>query len=179
MNITSTLVAASLMGMVAPGVAQMAVQPVMAQRRAANFGEAEAAAVNFAASNEGQRTVAEKVPEDCELKEDAPRAYTITCSVGTEQFRQTVSRSFRLEVESSYTNPDREFAWTAPLEYSHVECPVNDPWGVMWYNEHLKAGHMNACRPAPTWSEARYLESNPDDWLYDLSEHGYGRHPQY
>jgi hypothetical protein len=179
MNITSAVVATALMGLAAPGVANMSIQPMLAQRRATNFGEAEAAAVQFAATNEGQEKVSDKIPEDCELNDDGFRAYTITCTEGEGQFEQTVSRSFRLEVDAQYTNPQRAFAWSAPLNYSHVECPPNDPWGVMWYNEHLKAGHLGACIPAPAWSEDRYLSSNPDDWLYDLSDHGYGRHPDF
>jgi hypothetical protein len=179
MNITSVIVAAGLMGLVAPGVANMAVQPVLAQRRATNFGEAEAAAVQFAATNEGQREVSEKVPKNCELDETEYRAYTVTCTVGKDKFEQIVARSFRLEVDAQYTNPSREFAWEKPPMYSHVECLPNDPWGVMWYNAHLQAGGLGACIPAPAWSEERYLASNPNDWLYDLTEHGYGRHPDY
>ena len=179
MNLHTVVVATALAGMAAPGIANMAIQPVLAQRRATNFGEAEAAAVQFAATNEGQTEISEKIPEACELEDHENRSFTISCSVGEGQFKQTVDRTFRLEVESTYTNPDRAFAWTTPQKYSHVECPVNDPWGVMWYNEHLKAGHLDACLPAPIWSEARYLESNPDDWLYDLSDHGYGRHPDF
>jgi hypothetical protein len=179
MNLHTVVVATAIAGMAAPGIANMAIQPVLAQRRANNFGEAEAAAVQFAATNEGQTEVSQKVPKSCELDDHQNRSYTIRCEVGEGQFKQSAERSFRLEVESTYTNPTREFAWTAPLVYSHVECPANDPWGVMWYNEHLKAGHLDACIPSPVWSEARYLESNPDDWLYDLSEHGYGKHPDF
>ena len=93
------------MGIAAPGVANMAIQPMIAQKRASNFGEAESLAVTFAASNEGQREVAEEVPEDCDLVSPSSRAYTITCEIGEGQFLQTASRSFRLEVESTYSNP--------------------------------------------------------------------------
>jgi hypothetical protein len=179
MNITSVVVAASLMGIAAPGVANMAIQPMIAQKRASNFGEAESLAVTFAASNEGQREVAEEVPEDCDLVSPSSRAYTITCEIGEGQFLQTASRSFRLEVESTYSNPDRAFAWTTPPKYSHVECLSSDPWGVMWYNAHLAAGGLGQCIPAAAWNENRYFASNPDDWLWDLSDHGYGTHPDY
>jgi hypothetical protein len=181
MNITSAVVATAIFGMAAPGIANMAIQPMLAQQRANNFGEAEAAAVQFAAVNEGQTEVDMKgLNEDlCELDDHGNRSFTVKCSSGEGQFVQSAERSFRLEVESTYTNPERAFAWTAPLKYSHVECPSTDPWGVMWYNDHLKAGHLDACIPAPVWSEDRYLASNPDDWLYDLTDHGYGRHPDF
>ena len=179
MNLHTVVVATAIAGLAAPGIANMAIQPVLAQRRATNFGQAEAAAVQFAATNEGQTEVSKKVPEDCELEDHQNRSYTITCKVGDGQFEQTAARSFRLEIENTYTNPNREFAWTTPGMYSHVECLPNDPWGVMWYNQHLSAGGLGACIPAPVWSEARYLESDPDDWLYDLSDHGYGKHPDY
>ena len=119
------------------------------------------------------------MPKICDLEDHKNRSYTISCSVGEGQFKQTAERSFRLEVESTYTNPMREFAWETPSMYSHVECLSSDPWGVMWYNEHLAAGGLGACIPAPAWNQERYLESNPDDWLYDLSEHGYGKHPDF
>ena len=179
MNLHTVVVATAIAGLAAPGIANMAIQPVLAQRRANNFGEAEAAAVQFAATNEGQTEVSKQIPKSCELEDHLNRSYTIRCEVGEGQFLQSAERSFRLEVESTYTNPNREFAWETPVAYSHVECLASDPWGVMWYNEHLKAGNLDACIPAPVWSEERYFESNPDDWLYDLSEHGYGRHPDF
>ncbi len=169
------------MGLVAPGVAEMSIQPMLAQRRANNFSLAEASAVQFAATNEGQTEIdmSSLNTDICKLDDHGNRSFTVRCTEGEGQFLQSSERSFRLEVESTYTNPARAFAWNAPLNYSHIECPPNDPWGVMWYNEHLKAGHLEACIPSPAWSEDRYLASNPDDWLYDLTEHGYGRHPDF
>ena len=179
MNIVSTLVGVSIMGVAAPGIMDMTLAPAIAQKRATNFSQAEAQAVTFSASYEGGVFAPENT-ETCTAVEIGPLAYEVTCTSGKGQFKQDVSRSFRLKPEgTSYTNPDRQFAWETPAEFSHVECPVNDPWGVGWYNEHLAAGHMKACLPAPTWSEARYKESNPDDWLFDLSDWGYGRHPDY
>ena len=52
MNLHTVVVATAIAGLAAPGIANMAIQPVLAQRRANNFGEAEAAAVQFAATNE-------------------------------------------------------------------------------------------------------------------------------
>jgi hypothetical protein len=180
MNIVSAMMGLTIAGAAAPLLLDMSLAPVMAQKRASNFAIAESAAVVFAAAHEGEP--AEPVATDTcpDLVEMEDGAYMVTCKAGQGQFAQNVTRSFRLEVTSTgYTNPTRSFAWETPSEFSHVECPVNDPWGVGWYNEHLAAGHMKACLPAPTWSEARYLESNPDDWLFDLSSWGYGAHPDY
>ena len=181
MNILSALVGLSLVGAAAPQVMKMSLQPLIAQKRAENFGVAESHAVIFAAAHEGKRIT--PVPNEvCPFLDDlGENAYKVTCERGEGQFKQAVSRSFRLEVinNGSYTNPEREFAWESPPKYSHIECLPNDPWGVMWYNDHLKAGNLDACIPSPAWSKVRYLESNPDDWLYDLSNHGYGQHPDY
>ena len=184
MNISSVIMGAALLGVTAPSVLQMSIAPVEAQARARNFSEAESAAVTFAGSNEGQVDLVGNVPENCTLSDEmAGRSYDVTCTGGPEdsKYQQTVSRSFRLQPESvgSYTNPDRQFAFDTPKEYSHVECAVNDPWGVMWYNDHLAAGHLDACQPPVLRSKEAYLESNPDDWLYDISDHGYGRHPDF
>ena len=178
MNIVSSLVGISIMGAAAPTMVQMTLAPLEAQKRAENFSIAESTAVAFAANNEGQQSVG-KAPKGCTLNTTAPSAYDITCVSGEGRFLQSVTRSFKLRTGSTYTNPTRTFAFETPSKYSHVECPVNDPWGVMWYNDHLKAGHLDACIPSPVWSEARYLESDPADWLYDLSDHGYGRHPDF
>lgn len=45
MNITSAVVGISLMGTAMPMVANMTIQPMMAQKRAENFAVAESAAV--------------------------------------------------------------------------------------------------------------------------------------
>ncbi len=185
MNIVSTMVGITIMGAAAPSVMQMTLAPVEAQARSKNFSVAESSAVTFSAEWEGAESPEwASIPENCDDPvETTARAYDITCHGGKpdSNYRQTVTRSFRLKPESlgEYTNPEREFAWETPPKYSHVECLPNDPWGVMWYNDHLKAGNLDACIPSPAWSKARYLESNPDDWLYDLSSHGYGQHPDF
>ena len=182
MNIVSTMVGITIMGAAAPSVMQMTLAPVEAQARARNFSTAEAAAVTYAAANEGKETKAATLPENCTEVTTGEGAWDVTCRGGESDsnYRQEVTRSYRLIPPStSYTNPMRAFAYEAPGKYSHVECPVNDPWGVAWYNEHLKAGHLGACIPAPVWNEDRYRESSPDDWLYDLSDYGYGRHPDF
>jgi hypothetical protein len=182
MNIVSVLVGLSIAGTAMPMMVEMSLAPIIAQKRAENLGTAEALAVSFAATYEGKPDITGTPPEVCSLNQDpdAPDAYEISCTVGERNLVQTVARSFRLEVgSSSYTNPTRSFAWDTPSEFSHVECPVNDPWGVAYYNDHLAAGHLKACLPSPAWSKDRYLASNPDDWLFDLSGWGYGQHPDF
>jgi len=180
MNITSAVVGLAIMGSALPAITNMTIQPMLAQKRANNFSVAEAAAVTFAAAHEGEDATPVATEACPDLENLGDGAYEISCTHGEGQFIQTVSRSFRLEVTSTgYTNPTRSFAWETPSEFSHIECPVNDPWGVAYYNAHLAAGHLKACLPAPAWSRTRYLESNPDDWLFDLSSWGYGVHPDY
>ena len=117
-----------------------------------------------------------------EICMDEAGAYDITCKGGKEdsKYKQVVTRSFRLSPDDGgeYENPDREYAFEAP-EHSHVECQADDPWGVIWYNKHLKAGNMKACIPPAARTKQAYLASDPADWLYDLSDFGWGRHPDY
>ena len=173
-----------IMGIIAPSVHTVAMIPITTQAKNANFQQAELSTVMYMTKSMKDEELA-AVPDSCELTtEDAElQNYTIECEHGSHpKTIATASRSFSLYDPGAmgvYDNPDRSFAFEAPSRYSHVECPVNDPWGVMYYNDHLKAGHLDACLPAPVWSEARYLESNPDDWLYDLSDHGYGKHPDF
>ena len=188
------MVGITIMGAAAPSVMQMTLAPVEAQARARNFSTAEAAAVAFTAANEGQTaTDLSVLPANCDAPVASPTgggAYDVTCWGGeseargddnTSKYYQEVTRSYRLATQNmnTYTNPTREFAFETPKAYSHVECQTNDPWGVMWYNKHLAAGHLDACQPSVLRSREAYLESNPDDWLYDISDHGYGRHPDY
>ena len=180
MNLTSTLVGLSIMGASTPMIMNASLAPIMAQKRADNFGEAETLAVTYSAKNEGQLNLIGNVPNECTLSETEARAYTIECIVGEGQFLQKVLRSFRLAPENTgYTNPNRDFAFDTPEDFSHVQCHPNDPWGVIWYNDHLAAGHMDACIPTVAWNSNKYFASNPDDWLYDISNFGFGQHPDY
>ena len=179
MNITSVVVSAALMGTMAPAVANMSLQPIMATKRANNFSAAESTVVAFAAKAEIDNAIP-PVPSNCGLSDLGDGAFTISCHEGDGQFKQTVSRSFWINNNASgYTNPNRQFAFETPLEFSHVQCHANDPWGVIWYNAHLEAGGMKACIPTVAWNQNKYLASNPDDWLFDISNFGFGQHPDY
>ena len=181
MNIVSALVGITIAGSAAPALMDMSLAPVIAQKKAQNFGQAESAAVVFASLYEGE-TDTPVATAVCDYLTDLGNgAYEVTCRKGKGRFSQQVTRAFRLQVENNntYTNPDRSFAFESPEQFSHVECPANDPWGVIWYNDHLNAGNLDACIPSAAWSQARYDDSNPDDWLFDLSAFGFGHHNSY
>ena len=179
MNITSVVVSSALMATLAPAVASMSIQPMLAAKRANNFAAAESAVVTFSAKAEKNNNLPE-TPDNCELGSLGDGAYSITCEEGEGQFKQTVSRSFWIDDQSgTYTNPTRSFAFDTPEKFSHVQCHANDPWGVIWYNDHLRAGNMDACIPTSAWNRNKYLNSNPDDWLFDISNFGFGVHPDY
>lgn len=142
MNITSVVVAGALMGLLAPGVAHMTVQPFMAQKRATNFSVAEAIAVSYAAKNEGLPETS-PVPDDCSLiGEIDSDARSITCWHGVGTFKQSVMRSFRLApLEGGNSS-----GYQAPVSYTPgVFCPLWDPWGVTNYND----SHNVQCVPVP------------------------------
>ena len=145
MNIVSMAVTSALMGIIGPGVAQMAIQPVIAQKRATNFGVAESRAVAYAALNEGapQLTPLDPIAMDgCTTTLDRDtNAGSVTCSEG-DQFKQSVMRSFRLApLAGGNTNiPDPRTNYTPG-----IYCPLWDAWGVQSYNR----AHNVQCIPVP------------------------------
>ena len=146
MNIVSMAVTGALMGIIGPGVAQMAIQPVIAQKRATNFGIAEARAVAYAALNEGAPALTPidtLTTKGCTVNgDDDTKAYVITCSEG-DQFKQTVTRSFKLAPIAGGTSSSN---YTAPKSYTPgIFCPLWDAWGVLGYND----AHNVQCLPVP------------------------------
>ena len=140
MNLVSVTVSAAVMATIAPGVAQMSIAPIIAQKRAANFSIAEASAVAYAARNEGLPEPQAELPEGCTLAagEDS-NAWSVTCVHG-QQFKQSVTRSFiTAELSGSGTGIERR-------EYTPgVFCPLWDPWGIINYND----SHNVQCIPVP------------------------------
>ena len=61
MNITTVVVATSMAGLIAPGIANMAIQPVLASKRAVNFSAAEASAVIFSSTAERTNVIDEEL----------------------------------------------------------------------------------------------------------------------
>ena len=150
MNLVSVTVAASLMGIIAPGVAQMSIMPVIAQRRAANFGVAESRAVAYSALNEGAPALApwqnNLATEGCLVTDMGDNAHTISCTYPvaapgeTAMYPQTVSRSFRLAPLASGTTAQANREYTPG-----IFCPLWDAWGLDQYN---KANNV-VCIPVP------------------------------
>ena len=194
----------TIMGIAMPMIAQTSIQPFMAQKRAQNLGIAEAQAVAFAAANEGAPSLL-ATPDGCDNPvELANGAYSITCTEGGDTpYVQTVTRSFRLEVcvddndgnnghgnsggndcsnpgGGGYAGNERVFANATPSSFEPHQCPAEDPWGVQYTNQQWSdSWGWGACLPSVLWNKKTYLESNPDDWLYDISEYGFGKHPDY
>ena len=145
MNITSAVVGISLMSTAMPMVANMTIQPLMAQKRAENFAVAESAAVGYAAKNEGVPALT-PLPDNCSTAELEGNAYTVTCWHGEEQFKQSVSRSFRLAALCEDDDCDDDDDYDSRRVYTPgIFCPLWDPWGVINYND----SHNVQCIPVP------------------------------
>ena len=123
MNIVSVTVSAALMGLIAPGIAQMSIAPMVAQKQQANFSIAESAAVTYAANAE-QTSSLPPVPDKCTRTNPSDDAYLITCTEGEGQFQMTAARAFRTNVVSS--GPARKSGPYTP----GIFCPPWDPDGT-------------------------------------------------
>ena len=135
------------MGLLGPAVVNMSLQPIIAQKRAANFGVAESRAVSYSALNEGapQLTPIDTLAtEGCTVSGDTEtNAYVVTCVEGEGKFTQSVTRAFKLApLEGGTPNS----GYTAPQSYTPgVFCPLWDAWGVVNYNY----SHNVQCIPVP------------------------------
>ena len=187
MNIVSSIVGIAIMGSAMPMVANMAIQPAVAQKRAENFASAETAAVVFAAIYEGKLDIPENT-ETCvaATREGTDNAYSVTCTHSTGKYVQSVTRAFRLAVpdqglnSTDSNNNSREFAFETPTRFSGHQCPQQDAWGVYGYNDQYYDVLGGACTPRDIWNENKYIFSNPDAWLWDANGfNGYGDHPDY
>ena len=196
MNIIATTVGLSLIGAASPMMMTMAITPVVAQKRAQNFGIAETAAVIYAAENEG-KTALSAVPDDCDVEDLGNGAHTITCSEGQGRYVQSVVRGFRLDIGqggmigyaggggtgsagTGGSAPVRVFANPVPGKISYVhQCPPGDEWGLNWWNA-THGPALGSCTPQVAWNRNAYHASNPDAWLYDINNfNGYGHHADY
>ena len=172
------------MGAAAPMVAEMSIQPFMAQKRAQNFSVAESLAVTYAATNEGQlEENMTSIPASCVVSDIGNNARSISCTAGANQYIQTVDRAFRLQTPLTVGGASasaREFAYEKPAKFNGHQCPVDDPWGVYRFNPTYEKALNGACLPQVVWTPGTYKESHPDDWLYDINNHnGWGEHPDY
>ena len=205
MNIISTLVGLSIMGTAMPMVAQMSIQPHMALKRAENFGIAEAAAVTFAAQNEGATSLT-STPSLCDAPDPLSNgAYSITCTEGTgTPYVQTVTRSFRLQQcddndgnnghgnsggfdcsnpgNSGFVKDLRVFDFPPPPGFTGHQCLTTDNWGLDTdaFDREKNKWKGKSCTPNAAWASAFYLSSDPNAWMYDINKHnGWGEHPDY
>jgi len=178
MNIVSTMVGLSIAGVASPMLMDMSLSPVIAQKKAQNFGLAESAAVLYVAQNRTKTDPANlaATPAGC-TRSGQGVAINITCSFGVNKLRQTVTRSFVLPPVGS---GNTEFPMERPEgDYiSWLPCPNDpsslwyDPWGVNGYNDQF-AHPGQLCTPGPAQGG---LDPNDDmsTWLWDLRGQGFG-----
>jgi hypothetical protein len=175
----------------------MSLTPVIAQKRATNFGLAESAAVTYAAANEFTAGQLTEVPTgdglqcDAESTDAAQLAWTIRCRAGLgTQFEQVVTRAFRVmplanqppanggDDQTGDDKSRRSFDYVMPGDFSGHQCTSSDPWGVNgWWNSTYPT--LAACVPDELRTRQAYLDSHPDDWYYDATTYGWGDHPDY
>ena len=187
MNIVSVMVTMSIMGASAPMMMNMAITPAVAQKKAQNFGVAETAAVVFSATYEGKTDLPPISTETCtsQAREGTDNAYSVTCTHGTGQYVQSVTRAFRLAVPDAALNSNgsesgRQFEFETPTRYSGHQCPIYDAWGTKGYNDLYYDALGGACTPDRAFSQTAYQLSHPDEWLYDIQNfNGWGNHPDY
>ena len=179
MNIVSALMGLSIMGAAAPMIMQTSLAPFEAQKRMQNFGVAESAAVTSAANHEGAISLS-NAPDGCEVNPLSGDAYNITCTEGEGRFEQTVTRAFRLMPESEDEGSYREFPYAMQTNLGAHQCPNIDPYGVEgWWRDTYQSA-LGKCIPQVAWTKTAYLNSNPDNWLWDINNiRGYGDHPDY
>jgi len=178
------MIGLSVMGIAAPTIMDISIAPVIAQKRANNFGIAESAAVIYAAKN-ANKTSLSAIPDNCDRADLGDRSYEISCRGGEGKYQQIVKRSFRLQPDDNNSPGDnnsttRRFPYDDPgFLTRHHQCPETDPYGVegTWINTY---GKKTGCMPQAAWTKTKYLASNPDSWLYDINNiKGYGPHPDY
>ena len=180
MNLISTIVSLSIMGVAGPQIAQMAITPMIAQKQALNFTAAESLAVTIAAQAEATGELP-PISDSCSVSPPVDDVYQVTCTEGSGRYGAQVKRSFR--IASSLNDGGtgtREFAHERPSRFSAYQCPVDDTWGVDRYNAQWAHQLGGACKPHDAWNKNAYLASNPDDWLFDINNiNGWGQHPGY
>ena len=187
MNVVSAVVGLGIMGSAMPMIAQMSIQPYQAMKRAENFGVAESAAVVFAATYEGTLDIPENT-DSCvaAARDGTENAYSVTCTHGSGQYVQSVTRAFRLAVPDERsddvdgTDSSRQFQFETPTRFSGHQCPQHDAWGVYGWNDQYYEALGGACTPRDIWNQPKYQFSDPDAWMWDANNfNGWGNHPDY
>jgi len=157
------MVGLSIAGTAMPMVATMTMSPVIAQKRADNFGIAESAAVVYAAQHEGNAATP-VAAGTCEPTLLTPGAWQVTCSYGENDFKQSVTRGFRTLVAPT-SGDNNSFQMDAPASFSIWQCPPADPFGVEGFND--QTGGWCVPTPLTHWGKNHPIE--PENWVYDLS----------
>ena len=177
MNLLSTMVGLSIAGAASPMLMDMSITPVIAQKKAQNFGLAESAAVLYVAQNQLKTDFDDLTePVDQCTRSGTGMAINISCTFGTNKLAQTVTRAWVMPppppprqsnsgTQFSVPRPEGEYAWWR-------QCPADDPWGVNGTNQHfVEDGYI--CVPVPAQGGI-----DPDDdmstWLWDLRGQGLG-----
>ena len=180
MNLVAALVGASIAGVAAPSISQMAITPYVAQLQSVNFTEAEALAVTVAAQAEATSSLP-NIPSGCSISPPVDSVYQVTCNAGDGRFGAVATRSFRIldEIDDGGTG-GRVWAHSTPDKFSPHQCPTYDTWGVDGYNDQWAHQLGGACKPHAAWNRNAYLASDPDAWLYDINNiNGWGHHEGY
>ena len=180
MNLVSALVGASIAGVAAPSISQMAITPYVAQLQSVNFTEAEALAVTVAAQAEANSSLP-NIPDNCSVSPPVDSVYQVTCNTGQGRYSAQAMRSFRIldEIDDGGTG-SRTWANSRPDKFSPHQCPTYDTWGVDGYNDQCAHQLGGACKPQAAWNRNAYLASDPDSWLYDINNiNGWGNHEGY
>ena len=146
--LTELLVTMSIMGIILPGVLQVAMIPAVTQAKNANFQSAELDTLMYMTRSIKDEELAE-VPDNCELTTDSEALlnYTIKCTQGSHS--KTIaeaSRSFTLyDVENGSNQTDTASLPVAPnMDYTPgVYCPPWDTNGTISFN----AAHNVRCIP--------------------------------
>lgn len=189
MNLVSAVVGLSIMGIAAPTVLEMSVTPIIAQKRASNFGRAESSAVVFAAAHEGKADadIPDPNPDVCTLDRSQKPAYKITCTHGRGKYEQTVKRSFKGEPNGNDTGGNAwqgRFPYPAPPGFTSTECFARDNWGINTnaFDRETYTWKTKSCMPSIIRGNVggRYHASDINSWLYDINNwNGWGDHQDY
>ena len=170
------MVGVSIMGITAPTILQMSITPVIAQKRAKNYGIAESAAAVYVAKNvtATSDSLVADAPDGCTLDRSETPAYEIQCTEGINQFEQVVSRSFIIKITNN-NSASSGYQFDRPERIGDIQCPTGDPWGVNHTNEANAEKGEPACKPHVVWTKGNYENSIPENWLYDIDNfNGWG-----
>jgi len=178
------MVGLSVMGIAAPTIMDISIAPVIAQKRANNFGVAESAAVTYAAANEGVANPPNP-SGDCVLDRSSAPAYTVLCTEGSGKFIQSASRSFIGEKSGNNGNSSNPFDYPInPHGFNGHVCLPNENWGTSGVYSKWDSNKQKwtgpSCVPGTLFYDGKFKTSKIEDWLWDINKlYNRGNHPNY